>query len=65
LLSVVNQNNHEFYNDFVLPGKVPGAEPMLYLIDPAGNLMMTYPAVNDPSSILSDMRRLLKISQIG
>ena len=42
-----------------------GIQLFNYLIDPAGNLMMTYPAVNDPASILSDMRRLLKVSQIG
>jgi len=50
---------------FSLPEHEPGLSPMLYLIDPAGNLMMTYPADNKPKSVLSDIQRLLKNSQIG
>ena len=37
----------------------------LYIIDPAGNLMMSYPAGADPSQIKKDIKRLLKASQIG
>lgn len=37
----------------------------LYIIDPAGNLMMSYPATADPSLIKKDIKRLLKTSQIG
>ena len=37
----------------------------LYIIDPAGNLMMSYPASADPSLIKKDIKRLLKASQIG
>lgn len=36
-----------------------------YIVDPAGNLMMSYPATADPSSIKKDIKRLLKTSQIG
>ena len=36
-----------------------------YIIDPAGNLMMSYPATADPSAIQKDIKRLLKTSQIG
>lgn len=36
-----------------------------YIIDPAGNLMMSYPADADPSMIKKDIKRLLKASQIG
>lgn len=36
-----------------------------YIIDPAGNLMMSYPASADPSYIKKDIKRLLKTSQIG
>ena len=64
-LTVIEQANRPLMEMFRLPDFEPGETSMLYLIDPAGNLMMTYPAVNDPSSILSDMRRLLKVSQIG
>jgi len=36
-----------------------------YIIDPAGNLMMSYPASADPNIIKKDIKRLLKTSQIG
>ncbi len=65
LLKVITADNPEVFNDFALPGIDPGAEPVLYLIDPLGNLMMSYPAQHDWSAVLSDMRRLLKVSQVG
>lgn len=37
----------------------------LYLVDPLGNLMMRYPRDPDPSRMLKDLQRLLKISGIG
>jgi len=37
----------------------------IYMIDPAGNLMMSYPASAEPAEINKDIRRLLKASQIG
>lgn len=64
-LRVIHQGADEMLDMFALPGIEAGGQPMLYLVDPAANLMMTYPASNDASSVLSDMRRLLKISQIG
>lgn len=64
-LTVVSQANRSLFEKFKLPGIQPGESPMIYLIDPAGHLMITYPAVNHPKSILSDIRRLLKLSQIG
>jgi len=36
-----------------------------YIIDPAGNLMMSYPPSADPNLIKKDIKRLLKTSQIG
>lgn len=36
-----------------------------YIIDPAGNLMLSYPATAEPSLIKKDIKRLLKASQIG
>ncbi len=64
-LTVIERADRAIMEKFRLPNREPGAAAILYLVDPLGNLMMTYPAVNDPSSILSDMRRLLKVSQIG
>ena len=37
----------------------------VYIIDPAGNLMISYPAVAEPKQIQKDLKRLLKTSQIG
>lgn len=64
-LTVVHEASSPLIDMFKLTGIAAGEKPGLYLIDPAGNLMMTYPAENKPKSILSDIRRLLKVSQIG
>jgi len=37
----------------------------LILMDPLGNLMMKYPAGFDPYAVKSDLKKLLRISQIG
>ena len=37
----------------------------VYIVDPLGNLMMSYDAGADPSGIRKDLKRLLKLSQIG
>ena len=37
----------------------------LYLVDPLGNLMMRFPREPDPSRVLKDLQRLLRVSQIG
>jgi cytochrome oxidase Cu insertion factor (SCO1/SenC/PrrC family) len=37
----------------------------LYVVDPLGNLMMSYPGDVPPKSILTDLERLLKLSHIG
>lgn len=37
----------------------------IYLIDPLGNLMMSFPRDPDPSKVIKDLQRLLRLSQIG
>jgi cytochrome oxidase Cu insertion factor (SCO1/SenC/PrrC family) len=37
----------------------------IYLVDPLGNFLMSYPADADPSGMRKDLVRLLKVSQIG
>jgi len=37
----------------------------IYMVDPLSQYMMFYPPDADPSKILKDIQRLLKISQIG
>ncbi len=40
-------------------------EGMLFIMDPLGNIMMQYEPEFDPYKVKSDLRKLLKISQIG
>lgn len=37
----------------------------LYIIDPNGNLVLRYDISTDPKLILQDLKKLLKVSQIG
>ena len=46
-------------------GDRPFAEERLYLVDPLGNLMMSYAGTVDPGGIIKDLARLLKYSRIG
>jgi cytochrome oxidase Cu insertion factor (SCO1/SenC/PrrC family) len=45
-----------------LAGDRPGH---IYLVDPLGNLMLRFPHDADPSRILRDVSRLLRVSRIG
>ena len=37
----------------------------LFVVDPLGNLMMSYDARSDPHGLLDDLRKLLRLSHIG
>jgi cytochrome oxidase Cu insertion factor (SCO1/SenC/PrrC family) len=37
----------------------------IYIVDPLGNLMMRFPRDPDPSRIIKDLQRLLKLSRFG
>lgn len=37
----------------------------LYIVDPLGNLMMSYPGTAEPRGIIKDLKKLLKTSKIG
>ena len=45
-------------------GSTAGAQPV-YLIDPLGNLMMSYAPDVKPKGMLQDLKRLLRLSSIG
>jgi hypothetical protein len=52
----------------LLPGRdgaTFAAAPSVYLIDPLGNLMMSYAADAKAKGMLEDMKRLLRLSSIG
>lgn len=42
-----------------------GNGPRIYIVDPLGRLIMSYPADADPANILADLKQLLKYSHIG
>jgi len=46
------------------PPAVDGATG-IYIVDPHGNLMMSYPASGSARGLLKDLERLLKLSHIG
>ena len=43
----------------------PSDPDALYLLDPHGNWLMTYPGTADPKGVLGDIKKLLRNSQIG
>ena len=44
---------------------LPGALPGIWLIDPLGNLVLSYPADPDIKGLAKDLSRLLRASRIG
>ena len=51
---------------FPATGSVPAAtSDRIYLIDPLGNLMMSYAPDSNPKGMLQDLKRLLGLSQVG
>ena len=64
---VVIQNNSELlYSQFqASETEQVGSTPRLYLVDPDNNFMMYYPSEIDHYRVLEDIRKLMKLSQIG
>lgn len=46
-------------------GIAPAAADRIYLIDPLGNLMMSYAPGAQPMGLLTDLKRLLGLSHVG
>lgn len=46
-------------------GETGDAAAHIYLVDPLGHLMMRFPVDADPSRMMKDISRLLKVSRIG
>jgi hypothetical protein len=49
---------------FITTSKKP-VSPGIYIVDPNGNLVFRYPVTTNPKEILQDLKKLLKVSQIG
>ena len=66
LVVIENYRDPALYAQFSLDGEqAVGSSPKLYLVDPDNNFMMHYPAVNDHERVLEDLKKLMKLSQIG
>ena len=57
-----SQDHYLGSNRFIEVQKMPEG---IYIIDPIGNFVFRYGADGNPKDILSDLKRLLKMSQIG
>lgn len=56
----------DLQREFTLPARgAPVASGRVYVVDPVGNLMMSYAPDAQAKGMLKDLKRLLKISQIG
>jgi hypothetical protein len=53
--------------DAALPREFPaeGRAYSVYIVDPLGNLMMSYDARQNPHGLLEDLKKLLRLSHIG
>jgi cytochrome oxidase Cu insertion factor (SCO1/SenC/PrrC family) len=64
-LIVARFEKPEFTAPFVLDTTKPEAAGRIYLIDPLGNLMMSYAPDAPSMGLLEDIKKLLKLSHIG
>lgn len=62
VLSATAPGGKEFLAQF--PPAADGAQG-IYIVDPHGNLMMSYPASGSARGLLKDLERLLRLSSIG
>ena len=66
LIVIAPYLDNTLYQQFQLPEEEPvGDSAKMYLVDPDRNFMMHYPAENDQNRVLEDLRKLMKLSQIG
>lgn len=63
---VIRNNSDLLYSQFqTSDAERVGSSPRLYLVDPDNNYMMFYPAEIDHYRVLDDLKKLMKLSQIG
>lgn len=64
---LINIDKKEFVQYLKTPAAIANfnKEGALFIVDPLGNIMMSYPVDEQPDGIYSDLKRLLKVSNIG
>jgi hypothetical protein len=65
LLALEGREPRALLDAFALDGREPLHAGRMYLVDPLGNLMMSYEADADPGGMIKDLERLLKYSGLG
>ena len=66
LIVIGAEGKQSLFSQFQTPDVEPvGSKPGLYLVDPDQNYMMYYDAKIDHYRVLEDIKKLLKLSQIG
>ncbi|HLQ25716.1 MAG TPA: SCO family protein [Acidiferrobacterales bacterium] len=59
------ENIKKLAGQFSLRAGTPFGLHRIYVLDPLGNFIMSYPPSADPNGIRKDFNRLLRVSQIG
>jgi len=66
LVVIAGEGQESLFPQFQVKGREQvGSTPGLYLVDPDQNYMMYYPAEFDHYRVLEDIKKLMKVSQIG
>jgi len=66
LVVIQGEGRESLFSQFQVKGiEQVGTTPGLYLVDPDQNYMMYYPAEIDHYRVLEDIKKLMKLSQIG
>ncbi len=66
VLALEPSKRQRFLSQFISEtGALTPQPSKIFLVDPLGNLMMTYPVQSDPSDLRKDIGRLLRASRIG
>jgi len=66
ILSSVDDKSRNIFSQFSIGNEHQvGKDDRLYLVDPAGNILMHYPAGFKDIGLMEDLKHLLKWSQIG
>jgi cytochrome oxidase Cu insertion factor (SCO1/SenC/PrrC family) len=66
LVATLDENATAIGSVFAAATPEPLAEAgRIYIVDPLGNLMMSYPRDAEPKGLLQDLKKLLKFSHIG